>query len=128
MTFLLYVAEKVLDGLFQQPVRRLPAAPATATAATAAAKATAAGALGLGTGLVHVQRATLKVLLVHAVDRRLGLGLGRHLDEPEAARLAAELVFKNRGLLNLPVGAESVPQVLFRDVTGQITDKDIHRT
>src|SRR3990167_1590259 len=96
-------------------------APATATAATtisktAATAATAARTFGLGTGFIHVQRASFQVLLVHAIDGCLGFRLGRHLDEPEATRLATELVFKNGGLADLSEGTEGRPQILFSDI------------
>ncbi|OGI47986.1 MAG: hypothetical protein A2151_05140 [Candidatus Muproteobacteria bacterium RBG_16_65_34] len=64
--------------------------------------------------------------MVHAIDRRLGLGLGFHLDETETARLTAELIFKDADLVDLAVGTERLSQIFLSDIARQVTDKNIH--
>jgi hypothetical protein len=76
----------------------LPAAPATTTAIStaialtpAAASTSATGTFRLGPCFVYIQRASLQLLLIHAIDGGLCLGIRWHFDESEAARLATEL-------------------------------------
>src|SRR5262249_12365719 len=76
--------------------RRSPAVAAAATTtatAAVAARAAATTAAAAWTGLarlsfVHPQRAPVDLRAVHGLDCGLRIGVGRHLDEREAARAA----------------------------------------
>src|SRR5262245_21040616 len=93
-------------------VEALPAAPAapatasssaTATEAATAAAAIAPAALGSRASLVDVHATPLQVGAVQRSNRSLRLLLARHLDEAEALRLPAELVFDDRRRIDLSV-------------------------
>ena len=104
----------------------ISAAPAATVAPSAASTASTAGTFGLWPSLVYVQRTPFQVFLIHAVDRRLCFGLGRHFNETEATWFAAELVLENGDFADLPESTEGCPQLLFGNVARQISHKDIH--
>ncbi len=92
------------------------AAAATTVAATAAAGATAAAAataIAAATaarlawlGLVDRQPATFIFLIVQALDRRLGLRFGVHLDKTEALASTGVAVLNDLRALHRPVLGE----------------------
>src|SRR4029077_18000276 len=78
-----------------------PTEPAATRAATTARPASAAAGAGrLGVGDVHGESPPFELLVVELGDGRLGFGVGRHLDEAEAARLPGEAVGNHRGGLD----------------------------
>ena len=92
-----------------------PAAAAATVAATAAAGATAAAAAAVAAataarlawlGLVDRQPATFIFLIVQALDRRLGLRFGVHLDETEALASTGVAVLNDLRALHRPVLGE----------------------
>src|SRR5262245_25104231 len=106
-----------------------PAAPTAAVPAAApavSAAATTARPRLAGPGLVHRQRPALEVEVVERLDRRLGLGLVRHLDEPEAAGPAGLPVQDHLGPGHRPVLAEQLHQVVVRATPREVAHIDIH--
>jgi hypothetical protein len=106
----------------------LPAAPATTTAIStaialtpAAASTSATGTFRLGPCFVYIQRASLQLLLIHAIDGGLCLGIRWHFDESEAARLATELVCQNGYFAYLTERTECDVQFFFCDIARQIS-------
>ena len=73
-------------------------------------RAAAAGAGLPGLGLVHGEPAAVVFLIVEALDRRLSLGVGVHLDEAEALAAAGVTVGDHLGTLHGPVLGEPAPR------------------
>jgi len=101
------------------------ATEATATAATETATAAAFFAR-LRLRLIHAQRATVQLLAVQGVDRRLGLGAVRHLDEAETLGAARHAVGNDARGSNLAVCGKRVPQGLIIRRIGKIANIDVH--
>src|SRR5262245_15034718 len=93
--------------------------PPTATAAAAGVTA-APGFPRLG--FVHSQPPPADFLIVEALNRRLSLRVGIHLDEAEPFALASVTVRDHLGALHGPVLAEPFFQVGLRDGISQITN------
>jgi len=104
------------------------ATPAAATSASTAAAAAAAAStpFGAGASLVDVDLSSLQLFSVQVVDRGLGFGLGGHLHKRESPWLATELVRDDVYGCDLPEGFKSFSQILFGDVTRQVSYVDIH--
>src|SRR5262245_26390097 len=77
-----------------------PAAASSAAAESAPAATTTATRPGLVLRLVHAQLATVEVFAVQRGHGRLGVGVGAHRDEREAARAAGLAVAGNGNLLD----------------------------
>src|SRR5262249_30991165 len=103
------------------PVPAAPAAPAVAT--------TAAAAFTRGTrlGLVDRQGAALERGPVERLDRRRGLAVVGHFDEPEAPRAARLPVGDDLGLRHRPVLLEQTQQVVGAGIPDEIADVDVLR-
>lgn len=96
------------------------AAAAEATATSAAAAAATAEVLSR-LRLVDAQRATVEFGAIHRLDRLVGVLVGLHLDEREAAATARVAFQHDLDLGNLtPVGAESVAQHVLRGLEGKV--------
>src|ERR1051325_4858426 len=116
----------------------LPAAPAassasattaaatTTTESTAAAAALTTAAFGSRPRFVDVQAPALQIGAIQRGDRSLGFFLTVHLDEAEALRLTAELVFDDRRRIDLPVRRENLAQLHFGDLIGQVPHVNLH--
>src|SRR5262249_4005001 len=108
--------------------RSAPAAAAAATAteaarppATAAASTTARPLAGLA----DVQLPALELAAVQLGDRALGLLLGAHLDEPEAARPARAAIRDHGGPLARPGLGEERLEVRTRRIERQVPDEQL---
>ena len=64
-----------------------------------------------GLGLVDREPTAVVFLVVEALDRRLGLGLGVHLDEAEALAAAGVTVLDDLGICTVPYWANQLFQV-----------------
>src|SRR5436190_16959556 len=95
----------------------LPAVSAAAAAATAAAAAILAG-----TSDVHLDGATVKALAVEGADGSLGLGLGAHLDEAEAAGAARLAIGDDGGALDRAMRGEGLAEARLGSAEGEIAD------
>src|SRR4051794_36120836 len=100
------------------------AATAVAATSTAAAPSTTAATAAARTllGLVHGQRAALKLSGVEVADRVGGFRIGRHLDEAEASRTTRVAVHDQLGLGHSARLREEVAQIHFGGVEGEITN------
>src|SRR5262249_26294045 len=96
-------------------------ATAAATSATVATAA-ATGAILLGPGLVDGQGTAIVLLAVEVGDGGLGLVIGRHFDEAEAAAGAGSAVGDDLGALDGPVSREEILEVRAAHVVAQISD------
>src|SRR5258707_1116424 len=91
--------------------------------ATAAVTAAAGpGTSFLRLGLVHRQGSAIDHLAAHAADRRRGLLVGRHLDEPEPLRPAGLPIGNDLGRLYTPVRGEHVLQLGLGHIERQVSD------
>jgi hypothetical protein len=97
--------------------------PASATAATTGPAATAAEpSLVARAGFIHGQRPTVQIGPVQGVDRRSRLGVIRHFDECEPARLAGVPVADDLDAIDLSVLSEYLLEVLFDRRVRKITN------
>jgi hypothetical protein len=78
--------------------------------------------------LVDAERTPLQGLLVQGLDRGIGLGVVRHLNEAEALGLAGELVSDQVGGLDLAVGGKGVAELVLGHAVGQVANIDIHQS
>jgi hypothetical protein len=110
--------------------RPVPAAAAPVTASASAAvpspaavaAAPAAAAVLAGLGLVDGQVAALELLAGQGRDRRLGLLVGAHLHEAEAAGPAGVAVHHDLGGLHPAVLGEQLVQVAVGHAEGEVAD------
>src|SRR5688572_20414950 len=110
------------------------AAAAVAAAATAAAAAVAAAtaaaaaitAVFARAGFVDSQTATVDFLPVKLRDGSLAILLGRHLDEPEAARAARLAILNHRSRLDRARLCEQLLQIFTRRLEREIADVKFH--
>ncbi len=109
------------------PAATTVAAPTTASAATTASTAAAAvttstSAVFTGLGLVHRQSTAVMFAVVEAIDGRLRLGLGIHLDEAEAFAPAGVAVLDHLGTLDGSELREQLLKLRAVNLVGQIPD------
>jgi hypothetical protein len=99
-------------------------AAATVAAATAAASTTTATASAgrFRLGNVHGQRATVKVLVVQALNGGLSLVIARHFDKGEPATATGVAVIHHFGALNRSVAPEHLFQIGHVRLKRQIAD------
>src|SRR4051794_10204131 len=95
-------------------------APVASPATAATVAATRAGFTRLG--LINREAATVVVLVVEALDGRLGLGLAAHLHEAEALAAARVTVLDDLRALDVPECGEQLLQVGTADLIGQVPD------
>src|SRR5207249_8302787 len=117
--------QRVSELLPAPPATPTPAA-ATATEAASAAAAFAPTAFGTRPRFIDVHASALQVGAIQGGDRCFGFFLVRHLDEAETFGLPAELVFDDRRRIDLPVRRESVAELVFCDLVGQVPHVDLH--
>jgi hypothetical protein len=102
-----------------------PATAATtpATAAIPAATATAAGPFFARPGNVNSEVPPVQAGAIQGIHGFLGFFLGAHGDESESARAAAVAIRHEIGFEDRAVRGESVLQIIFGGVEGEISDK-----
>jgi hypothetical protein len=99
---------------------------ATTTAAATAIPATTAAAAGpffTRPGDVNSEVPPVQTGAIHCIHGLLGFFLGAHGDESESARPAAVAVGHEIGLEDGAVRGESVLQIVFGGVEGEVSDK-----
>jgi hypothetical protein len=112
---------------------RTSAAAATTAAETAATRASAAAATAASAvpaaafvGFIYLDLPAAQVFIVHSLNGCLSLFLRRHFNETETSRFTAELILYNAYGPNLTVRLKSLPQLLFRHLSCQITYINVH--
>src|SRR5271157_3098804 len=99
-----------------------PTTTVAAAVSTAAAITTASGSGDPRLGFVHREPPSVVLLLVEPLDRRLGLGVGTHLDEPKPLAAARVTVGDHLGALHCPVLGEPLFQIGVGHGIGQISN------
>ena len=89
----------------------------------AVATATTSGAFFTRPGGIDSEGATIHLHAVHGADCGLSLGVSAHGDEREAAGAASGAIHHEVGLEDGAVGGESVLQVIFGGVEGNVSNK-----
>jgi hypothetical protein len=100
----------------------LPTATATAPA-TSITTATAPGAFLARPCDIHCEIAPVQARAVHCGQGLLGFFIGAHCDKSESARTARGAVCHQVGFEDSAMRGESVLQIIFRRVEGDISDK-----
>ena len=99
---------------------------ATTTAAAAAipaATATAARPFFASAGYINSEIAPVQISAIHGTDGFLGFFFSAHGDESESARAAALAIGHEVGFEDGAVRGESVLEIVFGGVEGEISDK-----
>jgi hypothetical protein len=100
-------------------------ATATTAAAVSAAATTAAAAIFLRASLVDVQSAAIEFATVQFVNRTLGFGIHRHLDEPKSAGLARVAVRYQADAVDGAIGLKQGAHRIFGRPVAQISNKNV---
>ena len=102
------------------------ASSATSATTKAASFSTAATRIGSGTSHINGKSASFQIGAVNFVYCLLGLILRRHFHEPETSRFIGESVPYQIDRFDLAKGFESLTQIIFGYLTGQIAYINIH--
>jgi hypothetical protein len=117
MQILPAVAVSAAATAFSTATTTAAATPAISAASTTTAATRAAGA---GASLVNLDSPSLQVGVVESLDCSGRIGRLRHLDEPEAARLAREFIRDHYRAFDFPSLSKELRQVILRNRVGEI--------